>query len=129
MGITSAEVAGGYYQNQILTDGGAGPKISAVTLEQFFASESLEQVDFLAMDIEGAERFAIKGMSPTADRFQNVAIACHDFLADEGSGEELRTNLLIRDFLVGHDFDVEDRPDDPRAWFRGFLYGARAHPG
>jgi FkbM family methyltransferase len=124
VGITTEE-EGHYYQNRIMAEGEGETKIRAVTVEQFFESQSLEQVDLLAMNIEGAERLAIRGMSQVVARIRNVAIACHDFLADANGDESLRTKALVRDFLVGHGFDVQDRPDDPRAWLRGFLYGAR----
>ena len=125
VGITTEEDAGRYYQNRIVTSGDA-MRIPAVTLEQFFDSESLDRVELLAMNIEGAERLAIEGMSAVTDRIQNVAIACHDFLADQGGDERLRTKALVRDFLVRHGFEIEERPNDSRAWLRGFLYGSRA---
>ena len=127
--MTSEEDAGRYYRNRIVAGGDGATTIPAVTLEQFFASESLERVDFLAMNIEGAELLAIKGMSSIVDRIQNVAIACHDFLADESGDESLRTKSLVREFLVDHGFDVEDRPAASDRWLRCFLYGARTRAG
>jgi FkbM family methyltransferase len=123
--ISSDEDLGRYYQNRILPSGAAETTIPATSIEQFCRSESLDRVDLLVMNIEGAERLAVKGMSAVVDRIQNVAIACHDFLADKGGDERLRTKAYVQEFLVEHGFETQDRPEEPRDWLRSFVYGAR----
>ena len=41
----------------------------------------LDHVDFLKMNIEGAETLALEGMGmPTAGKIANATISCHDFI-------------------------------------------------
>jgi FkbM family methyltransferase len=123
--ISTEDDLGRYYQNRILPGGPARTEVPAMTIDRFCKLQSLTQVDLLAMNIEGAERLAVKGMSQVADRIRNVAIACHDFLADKGGDAELRTKQHVRRFLTKHGFEIEERLDDPRDWLRGFVYGSR----
>ena len=60
---------------------------------------------------------------------RHVCIACHDFLADEGGPEELRTKAPVRELLTAHGFDVRSRDDDPEPWTRDCLYGVTMQPG
>jgi len=114
-----------YYESRILPSGDAGTEVPAITIDQFCKFHSLARVDLLAMNIEGAERLAVDGMSSVADRIRNVAIACHDFLAERGAAEEMRTKAYVRRFLLRHGFEIEERSEDPRDWLRGFVYGTR----
>jgi FkbM family methyltransferase len=123
--ISTEDDVGRYYQNRILPGAGAGTEVPAMTVEQFCEIHSLARVDLLAMNIEGAERLAVNGISPVADRIRNVAIACHDFLADKGGEAELRTKEHVRRFLTRHGFEIEERLDDRRDWLRGFVYGTQ----
>jgi FkbM family methyltransferase len=116
---------GRYYENKILPGGDAEAAVTAMTIDQFCESHWLARVDLLAMNIEGAERLAVGGMSSAAGRIRNVAIACHDFLAEKGGGEEMRTKAYVRQFLLRHGFAIEERPKDGRAAIRGFVYGTR----
>lgn len=53
-------------------------------------------MNFLKMNIEGAEQLAIKGMLWLIERTQHVAIACHDFIADMPDFDETgRSSVLI----------------------------------
>ena len=77
------------------------------------------------MNIEGAERLAIAGLDGLIGDIRHVCISCHDFLADDGGSERLRTKALVRAFLVEHGFDVTTRDDAPDPWTRDYLYGVK----
>jgi hypothetical protein len=74
------------------------------------------------MNIEGAERQAIQGMGTVLANTRHVCISCHDFLADDGGPEELRTKDFVRDFLVERGFRVITRDDAPDPWTRDYVY-------
>lgn len=95
--------------------------VPAITIDGLVLSEGLERIDFLKMNIEGAERLAIAGMHAAADRIDRMAISCHDFLGTEW-GE---TRELVSEWLAEHGFEVTTRPDDPRSWARDYLYASR----
>jgi FkbM family methyltransferase len=114
-----------YQANTTITD--AGVKVSGRTLDSIIASLAVERIDLLKMNIEGAERAALDGMARTIEITRHVAIGCHDFLADWGRGEQMRTRSVVEEFLRRHDFDLLLR-DDKREWLRDTIYGRRRSP-
>ena len=99
-----------------------GPRVEARTLDEILATHGVSQVDFLKMNIEGAERLAIAGMTKSIKTVRQAVIACHDFLADQERRPEMRTKDEIRAFLVDNGFTVLERPDDGRPWVVDCLY-------
>jgi FkbM family methyltransferase len=83
----------------------------------------ITRIDLLKMNIEGAEREAIRGVGRLLSRTRHVCISCHDFLADDGGGDELRTKAAVREFLTEQGFAVTSRDDAPDPWTRDYLYG------
>jgi FkbM family methyltransferase len=108
----------------------AGHAVVAVTLDQVVSEQGIDRIDFLKMNIEGSERFAIRGMSSSIQIVRNACISCHDFLADRGDDKSARTMETVRPFLEEAGFAVRGRrPDEDRDWARGYLYGRRAGNG
>lgn len=122
--ITTEHDARRYYRNKLAAAGG-GAAAPAVTLASFIREQELERVDLLAMNIEGAETAALRGMAAIAERVRNVAIACHDFVADETGDDRMRTKAAVRALLQSYGFIVSDRAGDGLPWRRDFLYGVR----
>jgi FkbM family methyltransferase len=83
----------------------------------------ITRIDLLKMNIEGAERIAIRGLERIIATTRHVCISCHDFLADDGGADELRTKEVVREFLLDHGFRVIARDDAPDPWTRDYLYG------
>jgi hypothetical protein len=121
--IDTEQDVGQYYRNKLVGDADGTP-VQAVTLASFVHDQAIDRVDFLAMNIEGAEVAALRGMAPVADCVRNVAIACHDFLADETGDEGMRTKADVRSLLREYGFEVRERADGP-GWLRDFVYGVR----
>ena len=101
---------------------GPGVRVPATTLDAVFRTFGLSRVDFLKMNIEGAERLALSGMGEMVRKTKNVCISCHDFLADEGGPNDLRTRAEVVDFLKQNGFAVSLR-DSEGLWIRDFVYG------
>jgi hypothetical protein len=115
-----------YQGNTIRQEGeecGLQHKVEGVTLDELCDQHQVKQIDFLKLNIEGAERLAIGGMQRMIHNTRNVSIACHDFLA--GDGEFYRTKALIAEFLRSHGFDVCARDDHPEPWVRDQVHGVR----
>jgi FkbM family methyltransferase len=100
----------------------SGIRVPCTTLDRIFRSLQLSRVDFLKMNIEGAERLALRGMGEMVKKTRNVCISCHDFLADEGGPNELRTKREVIAFLKEKGFDVLTRETEG-LWLRDFVYG------
>lgn len=90
------------------------------------AAHGIERIDFLKMNIEGAERFALPGCRESLRRVRNVCVAAHDFRAERGEGEEFRTLQFVREFLEAAGFRLITRDDDPRYYVPGHVHGVRA---
>jgi FkbM family methyltransferase len=101
----------------------SGVQVACTTLESLYQSLGLSRVDFLKMNIEGAERLALAGMRQMVNRTRNICISCHDFLADGGGPNELRTKLGVVGFLKQNGFLVSLRESDGRCNVRDFVYG------
>jgi FkbM family methyltransferase len=102
---------------------GSGIRVAGMTLDYIFRSQGLSRVDLLKMNIEGAERLALSGMGDMAHRIKNVCISCHDFLADLGGPNELRTKADVITYLKRNGFTVVLRESDGRCNVRDYVYG------
>jgi FkbM family methyltransferase len=89
-------------------------RVSGVVLDELVERESVRHIDFLKMNIEGAEALAIRGMEQTLRITRALCISCHDFRADSGEGEFFRTKRLIQGAVERAGFRVVLRDTDPR---------------
>lgn len=104
----------------------SGLPVRALTLDQLAREQGITRIDYLKMNIEGAEGLAIGGMAEMIGATTHIAIACHDFLAEEeGKSDETRTLASVRAFAKSHGFTTTERPNDARPWVRDQIYGAR----
>lgn len=120
-------------RNTIVADVG-GITVPARPLDAVARDLGITRVDFLKMNIEGAEQLAIQGMPWLIERTEHVCIACHDFIADMAefdetatliSSDRMRTKEIVRQFLVEHGFRVSTNPGAADPWTRDYLYGRR----
>jgi len=76
-----------------------GISVPATTIDAIYQQLGLGKVHFLKMNIEGAERYAIQGMTGTLQHTQVLCVSCHDFLAEAAGDDCLRTKSAVREFL------------------------------
>ena len=119
--ISDSEV---HVANSVL-DGTGGVTVRSRSLDSLLDELGIATVDLLKMNIEGAERAAVKGMAKSARQIRFVAISCHDFIADAGGSEQFRTREFVRAALRDHGFEIAQRTDAPHAWLRDTLFGRR----
>ncbi|WZL88448.1 FkbM family methyltransferase [Salinimicrobium sp. 3283s] len=91
-----------YLKNKI-NNNAKGIKIPCYSLDQFIADNSITYVDFLKVNIEGAEFQMIEGMKDSIDIIENIAISCHDFLLKNNRYEIIEK---VKSFLIAHSFTV-----------------------
>lgn len=122
-GQLSISDADEHVANTILDVGGAGIAVPARRLDGVATELGITRIDLLKMNIEGAERDALLGMGELIDATRHVCISCHDFLAERGGAERLRTKAFVRAFLLERGFSLTSRDgaDDP--WTRDYVYG------
>jgi FkbM family methyltransferase len=98
-----------YLSNRVQASDGI--TVSATTIDAIRRQLRLDRVNFLKMNIEGAERLAVCGMTETLKHTQALCICCHDFLADEGRDTSCRTKQVVREFLHENGFTVIERSE------------------
>jgi FkbM family methyltransferase len=84
-------------------------EVQARSLDQLCSELGIGTVDFLKMNIEGAEQIAIRGMTDMIARTRFVAISCHDFKADRTGNEFFRTKKIVEDWLSERAFVIVPR--------------------
>lgn len=96
-----------YLSNRV---GNSGIPVSATTVDAIRRHLAVGHVNFLKMNIEGAERLAIRGMTETVQQTETLCICCHDFLARNGD-QSYCTKSLVRDFLGRNGLKVVERSE------------------
>jgi hypothetical protein len=90
----------------------------------FIRNLGLGRIHFLKMNIEDAERFAIRGMATTLRETEAVCVCCHDFLAEAGEEDGLRTKRTVGEFLEQSGFRVVERLEpNPAPYGRDQVWG------
>jgi FkbM family methyltransferase len=98
--------------------------VQSVRFDDLAAEHGIPRIDFLKMNIEGAERWALPGCERTLGRTRFVCIAAHDFRAARGEGGEFRTLDFVKQFLTSAGFHIVTR-DDPRYYVPYHVHGVR----
>ncbi len=111
--------------NSVVRDVNRAIEVPGMSMDQLVESEGLSHIDFLKMNIEGAEAPAVRGMQRTLEMTQNLAISCHDFIGEERRDPSMYTKAMVREALESHGFAVAERTKDPRPWIRDTLYATR----
>ena len=99
--------------------------VNGVRFDDLAAELGIGQIDFLKMNIEGAERMALPGCRNALERTRCVCVAAHDFRAARGEGDQFRTLAFVRRFLEESGFELTTRDDDPRYYVPYHVHGRR----
>ena len=100
-------------------------EVQGVVFDRLCEEKGIGPIDYLKMNIEGAERVALPGCRDALRRTRFVTVAAHDFRAHRGEGEQFRTLRFVRDFLSDAGFDLVTRDDDPRYYVPYHVHGVR----
>jgi FkbM family methyltransferase len=111
-----------HLQNVLVENGGIA--VPSRRIDTIARELGFSRIDLLKMNIEGAERRAIKGLEGIVAGMQHVCIGCHDFLADADGPDDLRTKAVVRNFLTENGFRVTSRDEAEDPWTRDYLYGS-----
>lgn len=93
-----------------------GIQVPMMTFDQFIREKNIKRINYMKINIEGAEEDAIKGMNESIKIIENIAISCHDFL-EANSNDRIKKKII--DFLLKNDFEVEESNDEHyirRSW-------------
>ena len=101
-------------------DPGVGVTVRGRTLDELCESLGIDEVDWIKLNIEGAEKEALRGMERMAPRVRHLTISCHDFLGTEWG----RSLDVVTAWLTDHGFSFERR-QDPDEVFGLYVYAWR----
>ena len=99
--------------------------VEGVTFDSLCARHGIDRIDFLKMNIEGAERRALPGCREALDRARSYASRRTTFARPAGEGEDFRTLAFVREFLTAAGFKLVTRDEDPRYYVPYHVHGSR----
>lgn len=109
--------------NSIRTSGGTFVRVPALTLDSLVEELDLGQVDFLKMNIEGAETLALSGFTEHWEKVKNWCISCHDFLP----GESFKTLDFVIGWMRQRNLSVLRLDAEPgKPWVEFYVFAERA---
>jgi len=81
-----------FLSNSIVDNKTTGPvKVQARPLDSLMKEMNVTRIDYIKMNIEGAEVAALKGMSEVLTKTPNLVVSCHDFKTDRGESPAFST--------------------------------------
>lgn len=98
----------------------AGEPTPAVRLDDLPSLRAAKKIDFLKMNIEGAEAEALRGATSMLKKTDSACICCHDFL-----GEKTRTKSTVCALLETAGFRLRFSPLGALPYEQDFVYGER----
>lgn len=78
------------------------------TLDQFVFDNKIKRIDFLKVNIEGAELQMLGGMTQSIHIIKAAAISCHDFIGNDNAFPIMNE---VRNFFMNHGFRVLHIPE------------------
>jgi len=100
-------------------------RVQGLSLDEICRQQEIKQIDFLKMNIEGAERLAICGMREMIRKTRYACIACHDFRTGEDNSQIFSTREIVIDFLRSNDFRIVTRAKDARPYVADHVHAVR----
>lgn len=113
------------HESNTMVVGDRSPNTHAVQglrLDDYCAEQGIERIDFLKMNIEGAETVALEGISGCKDLVSCICVCCHDFLWQQTGHVHYKTLSRVRELLEGYGFEVTQRMDDSRPHVHDHLW-------
>jgi FkbM family methyltransferase len=117
------------WESNTVSQSGEGVEVAAVTIDALCSKQKIGHIHFLKMNIEGAERYALPGMSEMLRHTDQLCICCHDFRADRGDGEQYRSREFVEKLLSDAGFRVTRNASAPEDFLRDHVHAQRLAGG
>lgn len=98
----------------------SGVEVASYSMDHFVKKQGITKINFLKVNIEGAEYEMVDGMKSSINIIDNVAISCHDFL----NVREENITLKIKTFLSANGFEIYQRFTGDKI-LDSWIYGTR----
>jgi FkbM family methyltransferase len=84
-------------------------KVEAITFDALVARHGLPRIDFVKVNIEGAEQLLVKGLNEALPKISRMAVSCHDFRYHAEGDPFFKTKSIIVAYFQDHGFNVQMR--------------------
>ena len=95
-------------------------EVRTLRLDNLPILKDLTTIDFIKINIEGAEVLALEGARDTMAKTKNICVCCHDFL-----GSSTRTKNKVSSILVQAGFTLSFPAPTSPPYERDFVYGTK----
>jgi FkbM family methyltransferase len=97
-------------------------QIEVTTLEKFIVTHNIQHINYIKMNIEGAEYSALKGLGKYFANVNHFVVACHDFIEID----ELRTLKNVIDIFKQKNFTPKQHDiSRTEPWKSFYVYASR----
>ncbi len=121
--VTISDMRESFCQENRIGEPG-GIEVPGITIADMVSKFNLDRIDFIKMNIEGAELPALRGAVDVLPIVRHAAVGCHDFLAEGPDDDWYRTTAPVRGILQDAGFTVK-QTQDPRPWAASYLFASR----
>lgn len=126
VGTLAMQSGESYLTGKVVGSAGGDVLVDAITIPMLLDRLKIEVVDFMKMNIEGAELAALRGCQGSFQRIRRMVVSCHDFIADGDPSEEgMRTYQDVIALLSENGYRVIAGRQDARPWVRYYVYANR----
>ena len=105
---------------------GKSYKVPGLRFDSFAKENKIDKINFLKVNIEGAERFVIESIGDYIRKVENVAISCHDFRFDleKEKNPFFKTKKLVIEYLSDNGFVLKSQAMGI-SYIDDWVYGTR----
>lgn len=103
---TENHISNSLYDNSKSSD--KKTQVSTMSMDDFILENDIKSVDYIKINIEGSEQLLIKNFQ-SIKIVKNIAISCHDFLANRANDDRFRTKESVTTFLLNNNFKIYNR--------------------
>ena len=100
---------------------GVRAPVKSMTMDRFMEENQIREIDFLKVNIEGAEKLLIRFFERIRN-VRHVAIACHDFLFRRNGNVDFKSKEEVSGFLKNNHFEIYS-PNTGKDFFDDWLFG------
>jgi FkbM family methyltransferase len=83
-------------------------RIEVYNFDFLLKLHGIKTIDYMKMNIEGGEVFALLGLNENIQMVKNFCISCHDFVPDS----KMHTFSFVSNLLLENDFSIRKHPTD-----------------
>ena len=84
-------------------------RVEAITFDDLVRDNGLSKIDFVKVNIEGAEQLLIKGLNESLPKVLRMAVSCHDFRFHAEGDPFFKTKAIVVDWFQTRGFPIQVR--------------------